>query len=84
MGNPFTDHPHAVNESYSEHLAFAFRYGMKMTFGGIAAIVHAVFPFLFVTTAGRITDELAEMRRNSPGRLKALQQRVPQHPEPTK
>ena len=72
MDNPFTKHPHQVNESYFEHLGFAFRFGVKMTLGGLAAIAHALFPFLFVTTAGRVNDELQEMRKNSPGRKKAI------------
>jgi len=60
MRNPFTDHPNTVGETYGEHAVFAARYGFKMTLGGLAAIVHGLFPFLFRTTASRITDELAE------------------------
>ena len=60
MRNPFTDHPNTVGETYGEHAVFATRYGLKMTLGGLAAIVHGLFPFLFRTTASRITDELAE------------------------
>ena len=56
--NPFTAHPHAVGETYLQHCAFACRYGAKMTLGGLAAILHGLFPFLFVTTASRITREL--------------------------
>ena len=70
MSNPFTDHPHAVNETYTEHLAFALKFGAKMTLGGLAAMLHAVLPFLCITTAGRINDELQSMRQNSPGRKK--------------
>lgn len=70
MNNPFTAHPHAVNETYGEHLGFALRFGLKMTWGGIAAMIHAVFPFLFVATAGKVNDELQVMRQNSPGRKK--------------
>ncbi len=70
MSNPFTVHPQSVNETYWEHFAFAMCFGLKMTLGGFAALLHAVFPFLFVTTAGRLCDELQRMRLNSPGRLK--------------
>ena len=70
MSNPFTEHPHAVNETYGEHFGFAFKFGVKMTLGGLAALVHAVFPFLFITTAGKINDELQVMRQTSPGRKK--------------
>ena len=70
MNNPFTAHPRSVNETYVEHLGFAFPFGIKMIFGGVAATLHAIFPFLFVTTAGRLCDELQAMRQNSPGRRK--------------
>ncbi len=70
MPNPFTQHPNAVNETYREHFGFALRFGVKMLGGGLAAVIHAVLPFLFVTTAGRINDELQQMRQNSPGRRK--------------
>jgi hypothetical protein len=56
--NPFTAHPHDVGESYLEHGAFACRYGAKMTWGGLAALVHGIFPFLFQATGSRITREL--------------------------
>lgn len=73
MSNPFTAHPNSVNETYMEHFAFALRFGFKMTFGGVAAMLHAIFPFLFVATAGRLCDELQHMRQNSPGRQKAVE-----------
>ena len=58
MRNPFTAHPHDVGESYLEHGVFACRYGAKMTWGGVAAFIHGVFPFLFQKTGSRITREL--------------------------
>ena len=58
MRNPFTAHPNSVGETYLEHGSFACRYGAKMTMGGLAALVHGVFPFLFETTGSRITREL--------------------------
>lgn len=70
MNNPFCEHPRSVNETYGEHFGFALRFGAKMTLGGLAAMIHALIPFLFVATAGRINDELQVMRQNSPGRKK--------------
>ena len=58
MPNPFTAHPHSVGESYLGHGLFACRYGARMMLGGIAAMLHGVFPFLFQTTGSRITREL--------------------------
>ena len=60
--NPFTAHPASVGESYGEHCRFAFGFGARMTFGGIAAMIHAVLPFLFITTASRTLDELNALR----------------------
>jgi hypothetical protein len=57
---PFTTHPRDVGETYLEHGLFASRYGVKMTLGGVAALIHAVFPFLFEKTGSRITRELNE------------------------
>ena len=68
MANPFTAHPAAVGESYGEHLAFALAFGVRMAMGGLAAIVHAVFPFLFITTASRTLDELSARRDRGAGR----------------
>ena len=71
MTNPFTAHPRSVGEGYLEHGAFACRYGMKMTLGGLAALVHGFFPFLFQTTGSRITRELAEILEQSAARARA-------------
>jgi hypothetical protein len=62
MPNPFTSHPASVGETYSQHLGFAFTFGAIMAVGGLAAMVHAVFPFLCVTTASRRLEQLNAMR----------------------
>ena len=72
MSNPFTAHPHSVHETYFQHLAFALKFGIKMTLGGLAAMVHAAFPFLFVATAGRVCDALQAMRAQSIQRTKQI------------
>jgi hypothetical protein len=66
--NPFTAHPTSVGETYGQHFGFALRFGAKMTAGGLAAIVHSLLPFCFVTTASRISDDLVRMRAASRGR----------------
>jgi len=68
MPNPFTAHPNSVGETYLEHMQFASRFGSRMLLGGAAAVVHSLFPFLFVTTASKINDQLVEMRASSHGR----------------
>jgi hypothetical protein len=60
--NPFTSHPASVGETYGEHCVFAFGFGARMMLGGAAAMLHAVFPFLCVTTGSRTLDELNALR----------------------
>jgi len=72
MSNPFTAHPNAVNETYATHLAFALKFGLKMTLGGLAALLHAVFPFLFIRTSSSICDELQAMRAQSLARAQQM------------
>ena len=57
-GNPFTRHPNEVGESYAAHLASASAFGLRMMAGGVAVLVHAIFPFLFVQTGSRTMDKL--------------------------
>ncbi len=56
--NPFTRHPSEVGESYGEHFRNASAFGLRMIGGGIACLVHAVLPFLFVQTGSRTMDAL--------------------------
>jgi hypothetical protein len=45
----FTDHPSAVNETYFQHMAMAFGFGARMLLGGLACLVHGLFPWLCTT-----------------------------------
>ncbi len=56
--NPFTKHPTEIGESYGEHFGAASRFGLRMIGGGLACLVHGVFPFLFTTTGSRTIREL--------------------------
>ena len=57
----FREHPATVGETYFEHLGVALRFGLAMIGGGLACLVHAVFPFLFTAT-GRSTIESLHRR----------------------
>ena len=57
-GNPFTDHPHQVGETYWEHMRTAAGVGLRMAGGAMACFVHAVFPFLCVRTGSATIDRL--------------------------
>ena len=56
----FTEHPATVGETYAEHLRAASGFGMAMVGGGLACLVHALLPFLFVTTGSRTIGTLHE------------------------
>ena len=65
-----TEHPASVGETYSEHMSRAACFGARMMLAGMACLVHAVLPFLFVRTGSRtiveLNDRLAVDRRVSP------------------
>ncbi len=54
----FTDHPGSVGESYTQHLAVAGVFGLRMILGGLACLVHAVLPFLFQRTGSNFVTDL--------------------------
>ncbi|MFO0998576.1 MAG: DUF6356 family protein [Alphaproteobacteria bacterium] len=51
--DPFTSHPASVGESYGEHFAYATTVGGRMVLGGLACMIHGLFPFLFTRTGSR-------------------------------
>jgi hypothetical protein len=59
----FTAHPRSIGETYVQHARTALSFGARMVLGGLACMVHAVIPGLFVKTASRTVVQLdAEMR----------------------
>ncbi len=54
----FTEHPDAVGESYFEHMRVALSFAGPLLKAGLAALVHAVLPFLCVTTASATVKRL--------------------------
>jgi hypothetical protein len=54
----FLSHPRSVNESYVEHAGAAFGISCRLFGAAVAALVHAVIPCLFVTTASSTIKEL--------------------------
>jgi flagellar biosynthesis component FlhA len=69
----FTEHPASVGESYTQHCVCAAGFGARMVLGGIACMIHAVLPFMFVRTGSRTIAELNERmilsRRSASGSL---------------
>ena len=54
----FTQHPESVGESYGEHLVRASVFGGRMVVAGIACMLHALLPFVFVRTGSVAVEEL--------------------------
>ena len=52
------DHPRSVGESYLEHQRHAFGFGMSLLGAGLACLVHAVVPALFVRTGSEAITRL--------------------------
>ena len=68
MKNLFSEHPATVGETYSQHFAHAGGFGVRMVFSGLACLVHAVLPFLFVKTGSNtitvLHDRMVTNRHN--------------------
>lgn len=56
----FTDHPAAVNETFLQHMRFAFGFSFWLGVASLAALVHAFVPALCQTTASTILKRLHE------------------------
>lgn len=54
----FLDHPAKVDETYLEHMRFAFGFAFWLGTAALAALVHAMVPALCETTASRILKRL--------------------------
>lgn len=54
----FSEHPASVGETYSEHMGRAACFGFRMIGAGVACLVHALLPFLFVRTGSSAITEL--------------------------
>lgn len=54
----FLAHPATVDETYFQHMRFAFGFSFWLGLAAGAALVHAVFPALCETTASRILGKL--------------------------
>jgi hypothetical protein len=56
----FTEHPATVGETYGQHFQTALGFSVSMIGGGLACMVHAVFPFLFERTGSATIRGLYE------------------------
>ena len=58
-------HLAAVNESYFEHQAVAFRYALKCSKAALMAVIHGLVPGWFQTSASDLVKKLATGRKLS-------------------
>jgi hypothetical protein len=67
--NIFTKHPSEVSETYFQHMKKALTFSFKLLSMSLQALIHAFFPFLFVTTVSDkikvINDLLQKRKKNS-------------------
>jgi uncharacterized membrane protein len=54
----FLDHPATVDETYFQHMRFAFSFAFWLGTAALAALVHAIVPAMCETTASRILKRL--------------------------
>jgi hypothetical protein len=70
MIRAFSEHPASVGETYTEHMGRAACFGGRMITAGVACLVHALLPFLFVHTGSRtiaeLNDRMTTGRRTEP------------------
>lgn len=65
----FLSHPRSVNESYLQHAGAAFGISLRLFGASLAALVHALVPCAFVTTASSTiktlnAEVMARTKRN--------------------
>ncbi len=60
----FMDHPHSVDETYFEHLAFAGKFSLRLIGAGMAAFIHALIPCLFEKTASNMIADMYAKTHN--------------------
>ena len=76
----FMDHPASVDETYGEHLRFAFGFSLKLFGAAFAALVHAIIPCLFEKTASRLIADMYARTHNRGAADTGSIRPVVQHP----
>ena len=74
--NPFIKHPKEVGMSYMEHARFALYLARKTFTIAIASVVHAIFPFLFVTYTSSQLNRLNNLLKERVQSTKKNQKRA--------
>lgn len=70
----FAKHPKSVGETYWQHMAASLSFALPMLMAGVAALIHAVFPFLCVNTGSTIVARLYDRMVANRGRMSVPEQ----------
>ena len=54
----FVTHPASMGETYVGHFCFALKFGFRLMFAGLLALVHAFVPAWFETAASEQVEKL--------------------------
>lgn len=57
----FQAHPDDIGETYAEHAGHALVIGLRMLGAGLACLIHALIPGLFVRTASHTVNGIAAL-----------------------
>ena len=60
----FNAHPSTVGETYFGHARFAFSFAGWLLLAGLAALIHAILPFMFETTSSKTITKLYNRMHN--------------------
>jgi hypothetical protein len=65
------EHPRDIGESYGEHAGHALYIGTKLLGAGLACLIHAALPGLFVRTASAAVQDVQDLmtKRTTPARM---------------
>ena len=55
------DHPREIGETYIEHAGHALFIGTRMIVAGLACLVHALLPGLFIRTATHTVEDIRSL-----------------------
>jgi hypothetical protein len=59
--NIFIQHPREVNMTYLQHMLFALTLALTLLKSALASIIHAFFPFVFVSYSSSKIDMLHKL-----------------------
>jgi len=81
MTNKFTQHPATVGETYGQHFVSAMGFSLSLLRAAFYCAVHAVLPWMFVTTGSRCITDLHDRMVANRSRLESGR-RSPELPTP--